>query len=205
MYQVYQISVNNFCRNELFEKFALEDLAELLKVKILLFKLDSQQECFSVKLFESCIKLNVQVDDYLFIGVNEYGEYKWLMPKRSQEFINSTILHPANRRGAYYINIDENYSQQMILLNSTYLYKCFSADFLKQNVNFELFLKFLSEIAVHTLISLRNLTFDTLIKSNDSIEMINYLNRLWGQEHFNLKEVSNRIDLNKKQKVIYHL
>lgn len=55
---------------------------------------------------------------------------------------------------------------------------------------------------MHTLVSLDDIKFDTLISGKDSTRMIEYLNYLWGQNHFNLKEIVNQIQFNNELEVL---
>ncbi|CAF0784315.1 unnamed protein product [Brachionus calyciflorus] len=200
IYQVYQISVNNFCRNKLFHKYAIDDLSNILNLKIVLFDscVDENylpKKIKKLKVYESFESQRLKINDCIFLEmVNDY-EYKWLMPKTKFEFINS-IINPKEIK-YFYFKISSKYSDQKILLKPEFVKKCLGIK-LKENPNLILFYKFLGEIAVHSLISLNKVDFNLLLKSQDSNEIVNYLNSLWGQNHFCLNHILKEIELNKQ-------
>lgn len=208
IYQVYQISVNNFSSNRLFKMYAVEDLAEILKVKIFVFEMHSADESSTTKdytwtQYEPTDMLpTIKLHDYIFLSMNNSlkVKYKFLMPVATKAHIDNTLLSPM-KKNFYYFKCNSAYSNYMLVLDSSYLYKCFSSQTLASNLNIGLFLKFLSESSVHTLMSLSDLKFEHVIKSNNQMQMINFLNRLWGQNHFDLQEVLSEVKLN-REKVI---
>lgn len=185
--------MNNFCDNELFRKFAVEDLSNILNLKIFMFNCEEEKflpKNKKLKICESYESKRFKVNDCVFLELANECEFKWLMPKTKFEFINSIISQ--KEIGYYFFKINSSYSKQKILLEPYNVKKCFGIEF-KTNQNFALFYKFLSEIAVHSLVSLNELKFDFLLYSKDSNEIINYLNVLWGQNHFSLKNVLKEI------------
>ena len=199
IFQVYQISVNNFSSNELFKKYAIEDLTEILSIKVIMFTNTNNQ----FNLIESKYLSSFhQINDYVFLtcNKNEKVPFKWLMPKSMMDFINKSLL---GNESTCFLKNKTVYSNYMLIVDSSHLYACFDDAQMQNNLCLALFLKFLSESSVHTLISLNNLEFDSMIKANDVHKMINYLNELWGQNHFNLDDLMRSIQQKKdyKQKV----
>lgn len=197
IFQVYQISVNNFSSNELFKKYAIEDLTEILSIKVIMFT-NNQFNLIESKYLSSFHQIN----DYVILtcNKNEKIPFKWLMPKSMMDFINKNLL---SNESTCFLKNKTVYSNYMLIVDSSHLYACFDDSQVQNNLCLALFLKFLSESSVHTLISLNNLEFDSIIKANDVHKMINYLNELWGQNHFNLDDLMRSIQQKKdyKQKV----
>lgn len=55
-----------------------------------------------------------------------------------------------------------------------------------------LFINFLNDCPVHTLIFDNRISFvDVMTRSDDMVE---YLNKIWGKDHFNLKEATIRVE-----------
>lgn len=187
----------------------MSDLAQILRVNILEFNLrkddnnnddnsDEKMNQIETECHAYSDLINSKLKDYIFISHNckEVPEYKWLMPRNNESFIKGKITNKFDNNERTFFKLKKSYAQQVFLLDVSHVYKCFSESMLQQNKNIKLFVKFLSECSVHTVISLRELKMDTYIKSKDTKQMISYLNRLWGRDHFSDPE-----DEIEKQKV----
>jgi TFIIF-interacting CTD phosphatase-like protein len=144
IYQIYQIGVNNFSDNLLFKTYALEDLAQILKVKIFLFEIKTSSlsssdevpqstieneksanissKTSTLKIYESKINLtekSFNINDYIFLSFNTSLKikYKFLLPKVLQSTINETLLSPS-KRNHYYMHTKITYSNYMLVLSS---------------------------------------------------------------------------------------
>jgi hypothetical protein len=214
---VYQLSINNFSRNRLFVKYALEDLAEMLKLKILVFeRIDNSNglkhpKCApehddphfdakssrSLRVYEPKNIYNLQLNDYVYLCANESPTgshtFSWLMYKGKQHLIDTTVLSFENQ-DKYFVCVQHQpffYAHQAVVLDRAYLFRCFSHECLLSNVCIFLYLRFLGECAVQTLVSLNELKFSNLVQTRNVKEMCSYLNRLWGQRHFNYQYYVN--------------
>lgn len=138
--------------------------------------------------------------------------YKWLMPKRLRDHIESTLLSSSSStisnsatQQNYFFKLKPSYTSYRILLHTDTLRRLFDTDFINKNVNHALFLRFICECSVHTLVSLdEDVKFDSYVCAKESLSssrMIDYLNQLWGQNHFNLKEIVNEIQFNNELEV----
>jgi hypothetical protein len=204
MYQVYQLSVSNFADNELFATFALDDLAQVLQMKLVVFHVKPQlPDEYEVKIYEPCNSSLIELNDIVFLSVNPARKikYKWLLPKRAARALmesSSTILKANAKMSETFIKLKPSYMRYVIQLDTPDLYARFDRQFLHENANYTLFLKFLSECSVHTLVSLKKLDFDVFTansSSSDAHIIIRYLNQLWGQRHFNLREILDQAEL----------
>ena len=52
IYQINQIGINNFSKNSLFDMFALEDLIDMLNIKLILFEYMPNKQLYDYKLYE---------------------------------------------------------------------------------------------------------------------------------------------------------
>lgn len=198
IYQIYQISVNNFSNNKLFKKYAVEDLSNILNLKIILFNAEDGNFYPTKKRLKVCESFEtkkLRIYDCIFLEKVGELDYHWLMPVTKKAFINS-ILAPGETQ-FYYFKICGYYSKQKILLEASHIKKALGIQ-LKTNQNMILFQKFLSEIPVHSLISLGKIDFDLLLNCADNDEIVHYLNSLWGKNHFNLKKVLKEIEPNRQ-------
>ena len=216
IYQVYQIGVNNFCINRLFESFALVDLADMLKVKIFVFDIKpsgkqasiaclngndiKQIDCNVFQPLTDRIGNSLKINDCIFLSSNNCSKirYKFLLPKSHQLLLNETLLAPKNSN-KFFLRTKLTYSMHMTLLTKADISKCFSFYDLNTNFKVNLFLKFLFESSVHTIIATSDLKFGPL---NEPTQMIAFLNDVWGQDHFLLDEILAEIDENKKKQVL---
>ena len=146
---------------------------------------------------------SISINDFVYLSMskNSKVKYKFLLPKLMQPIINDTLLSPQNRN-VYYMQTKATYSNYLLLLSRSELNKCFSHKELCSNVNLILFLKFLSESSVHTLISLNDLKFDAVIYSSDHDKTVRFFNDIWGQNHFDLKEILAEIEVTNNKKVL---
>lgn len=212
--------MNNFSNNRLFKQFALEDLANVLRIRIVTFETPTHDAAeqnrnvletsdLKVRVFEpqicqtestSCNFLNDSV--YIKIDRSEKIKYKWLMPKRLRRQIESALIMPSPSLSQnYFFKLKPVYIRYRILLNQNVLRSRFDHNFINRSINHALFLRFLCECSVHTLVSLDELEFDALIRDKDSSHLVAYLNQLWGQNHFNLKEILNQLQFNNELEV----
>lgn len=162
IYQVYQLSVNNFCNNRLFNQFALEDLAELLRVRIVVFETnqppsddherDSGVEVSlsrpRVRVFEpkTCQNSSQILNDSVFIKLDhlEKIKFKWLMPTRLQFNLEKSRLLSSSWSNSNFFKLKPGYIRYRILLDQESLRQRFDAEFINNSVNFALFLRFVS-------------------------------------------------------------
>lgn len=198
IYQIYQISINNFSNNRLFKRFALEDLSIILNLKIILFNGEDGNFYPKNKKFKVCESFETKklhINDCVFLEKVGQLEYQWLMPITKRDFLNS-ILVPEETQ-VYYFRVGDFYSNQSIFIEANQVKKALGTK-LNSNQNLVLFEKFLSELAVHSLISLEKIDFDLLLNCSDENKIICYLNSLWGKQHFSLKKVLNEIEPNRQ-------
>jgi hypothetical protein len=210
------MSVNNFSRNRLFARYALEDLAEMLKLKILVFETSTEKTSETTttttkqcrfrapenepKIYEPINIFNLQLNDYVYLsasdiksGASSSFSFTWLMCKAKQHVIQSTLLSTENRN-KYFVRLQHQpffYTHQASVLNRAYLFKCFSHECLLSNMCIFLYLRFLGECAVHNLVSLNELNFSKLVQTRNVREMCSYLNRLLGERYFNYQHYVN--------------
>ena len=159
------------------------------------------EENYKLKIYEPAVLSSaLKLTDFIYLlhDKNEKICYKWLMPKSCQSFIKSTLLNPF-KQDIYYLRVNNLYYNPMLVMSNHDLFKCFGNSAL-EDLNLLLFISFLNECAVHTLISLNEVDFEEILKSKNPNEMVNYLNSLWGQNHFSIKEVLTKIE-QYKQKV----
>ncbi len=218
IYQVYQIGVNNFSSNNLFSIYALEDLASLIKMKICLFEIKSYEDTnfannlnggtsnennnlkrFKLKIYEpstagNCVNFSMKINDYIFLSSNNNSKlkYKFLLPKSHQQLLSETLLSTKITNN-FFLRTRLAYSNYMVLLSISDIKNCFSNQELSANINLNLFLKFLSESSVHTLVSIKELKFDL---ATNPIQMVTFLNEIWGQNHFLIEEILAEMDEN---------
>ena len=162
--------------------------------------LNSEIEKASVKVFEPLLEkssCSSKTNDYIYVSLNSSSKikYRFLVPKSYQKLLNDTLLAPSNIN-QYFLRTKLTYSTYMILLSKADIRKCFGIQELSTNVNLNLFLKFLSDSSVHTLVSLNDLRFE---QSSDPSQMLSFLNEIWGQNHFLLEEILAEIDENNKK------
>lgn len=211
VYQVYQIGVNNFSQNSLFSWHALQDLATILNIKIYVFRKNSHKN--DTKLIYSANEAvnkdfiiyeplhndsKQKTNDSIFLHHDATAnQFKWLMPKSHKTFIENNLLKPS--QALVYFKTNPLYYNRMLIINSLDLHKYFGDEVLN-NLSLLLFIIFLNECPVHTLVSVHDLSFDMVFNSKDPNDMIFYLNSIWGQTHFNLKETKMKMDYLENQK-----
>jgi hypothetical protein len=195
------MSVNNFCSNVLFDKYALEDLSTILQLKILKFQNDSMKNNeidlnAHFQLNEPTPKVKTNDFIYLLSNKNEKINFKWLMPKSCCSLINNVLLNNT------FIKCHPLYIHRMIVINTCYIYNSFGPDCYENNLNTFLFLSFLDELSVYTLVAVHDTNFGDAMKARNSNVLVNYLNQMWGQCHFNLNDCLNKMNELKRNKVI---
>lgn len=177
IYQIYQIGVNNFSDNKLFELFSLEDLADLFDINLIVFNNSEQNETKTYTIYKPNDS-DTQINDYVHLSFNKNNKikYKWLMPNKTSCLIRKTLLN-SMKSDDYFLKVNTNYSNRFLLIDSQCLFQCFGETLLNSCLNVYLFSHFLSECSVHLLISLKDLNFDDFLLNNsqDPNEMINYL------------------------------
>ena len=199
-----KICVNNFSNNKLFRLYALEDLAFIIKMKIYLFDTKSAEDLNSenLKIYDPFISENVvnnstKLNGHVFLSLNSNSNskvrYKFLLPKSHEQTLNETLLS-VNNKDNFFLRTKSAYSNYMVLLPIADIKKCFSYQDLSWNININVFLKFLSESSVHTLLSLNDLKFDL---QTNPIQLTAFLNEIWGQNHFLLEDILAEIDENR--------
>jgi hypothetical protein len=210
---VYQLSVNNFSRNRLFTKYALEDLADMLKIKILVFRSNptgaspvaGSGPTILTCMYDGTNVANVfdhQLNDFVYLSVSEqtcpdssvYATYNWMLPKTKQALINRTVLSPDENFDNYFIRLHHQpffYTHNAIVVDLAHLFACFSHECLVSNVCVFLYMRFLSECGVDTLVSVDELNFGELVMSRDVKGMCHYLNRLSGERRFDPEYYAN--------------
>lgn len=162
IYQAYQLSVNNFCTNRLFEEFALEDLAELMRIRIVAFDVKSgdESEPPSVKVYEPSIVKNKtsspssmpMLNDSIYLKVVQADDmntsvYKWLMPKRLRAYIDDNVLlkheDESSTSASSFLRLKPAYVRYKILLPHDVLRQRFDTEFINKSVNHAVFLRFI--------------------------------------------------------------
>lgn len=158
IYQAYQLSVNNFCTNRLFEQFALEDLAELMRIRIVAFH---ESEEPSVKVYEPSIVKNKtsspsnmpMLNDSIYLKVVQADDmntsvYKWLMPKRLRAHIDDNVLlkhdDESSTSASSFLRLKPAYVRYKILLPHDVLRQRFETEFINKSVNHAVFLRFIT-------------------------------------------------------------
>ena len=179
------MNINNFSDNRLFKTFALEDIADLFDIKLIVFNdqinennennVQENDELLACKKYKP---VNSKSNDYVYLSYNKNDKikYKWLMPNVSSEMIKKYLLNTL-KQDSFFLKTNSSYSHQYLLIDSKRLFECFG-ECLKTNnrLNLLLFLNFLTECPVHTLTSLKELNFDDiLLSSNDPNDIINHL------------------------------
>jgi len=179
------LNINNFSDNRLFNTFALEDIAELFDIKIVVFN-DEIKENNENNIFENEEPLacktykpvNSKSNDHIFLSYNKDDKikYKWLMPNATSCTIKKYLLNTL-KQDSYFLKTSSKYSHQYILIDSQLLFQRFGECQNKNNrLNLLLFVNFLTECPVHTLTSLKELNLDDiLLSSKDPNDMINHL------------------------------
>lgn len=188
MYQVYQIGVSNFAQNRLFKLHALQDLAVILKHRIYVFqKSSSATEEYNCTDYMP----NEPVHDSIFLLFSETDRVKftWLMPIHSQTFIQKNLMNTASNDKDF-LKLNPLYQCRLLVVSHAEFNHCFG-DQIYKDLNILLFIIFLAECPVHMLVSVNNLEFGSVRTSQD---MVDYLNAIWGQRYFSLKEAKMRME-----------
>lgn len=188
MYQVYQIGVSNFSQNRLFKLHALQDLAVILKHRIYVFQKSSpSREQYNCTVYMP----NESVHDSIFLLFSEADrvKFKWLMPVYSRTFIQNNLMTTANNNNEF-LKLNPLYQCRLLVISHAEFNHCFG-DQIYKDLNILLFIIFLAECPVHMLVSVNNLEFGSVRTSQD---MVDYLNVIWGQRYFSLKEAKMRME-----------
>lgn len=144
MYQAYQLSVNNFSNNRLFDLFALEDFSELLKIRIVAFEVAANKdEPAIVKIYEpkEAIGKKNLLNDSVYLRVTNNGKikYKWLMPNRLRSHVDQAV----NGSASFIRLKSAAYIRYKILMEQDALRRRFDNEFINQSVNHALFLRYI--------------------------------------------------------------
>lgn len=148
--------MNNFSNNRLFRQFAVEDLAELLGIRIVVFEettTTSKQRLSRVHEPRVCRDVEKSfLNDSVYLEVSTCQdaqlEYKWLMPKYLRIHIENTLLAATSvatrstPNNYFFFKLKPDYTSYRILLHTDVLRRHFDADFINQSVNHALFLKY---------------------------------------------------------------
>ena len=159
----------------------------MFKIKILVFEqVSSAESCQNnrrqLKIYEPVNLFNLNLQDFVYLSLDHSAQipFKWLMPKGKQNFIDKALLSSTSQ---HFLQMDPYYAQRSIILQSSYIFSCFSRDLIAGNLGIALFLRFLTESNVQTLVSLNELSFDPILKAKNLEQMIKYLNRLLVHDH----------------------
>ena len=189
------MSVNNFSRNRLFAKYALEDLADMLKLKILVFN-TTVADHNSLSVYEPVNHFQLKLNDFVYLSVDKKDSaclFSWMMPKAREPVLGTTILSPLNS-DKYFIQLHRQpfvYAHHVVLLDWARLFTCFSHESLLSSACLFLYLRFMSECDARTLTTVHELKFGDLVPTGDLAGMCSYLNRLGGERRFNSEYYSN--------------
>lgn len=193
LYQVYQISVNNFANNRLFANHAVSDLVEILKVKLFVF--DKTDKKRVPRCHEPANPYNLRLNDFIYLNsltdIDGVKYYRWMMPNQKR----STLCSPHNNTLTFLRAPSVSHSAYKIVIDRSELYKRFTQTTLVELPCITLFLRFLSETPVHTLITVKEISCQAFLDTNRVLDLIDYLNQIWGQTHFSLEKLSKEINV----------
>ena len=198
IYQAYQLSVNNFSGNRLFEQFATADLANLLGLNILVFNSNDLESpaatiITDVHLFEPDVPAcSIALEhDFVYLEASPNSQYTWLMPNSSKLLVSSRLFDAASTttkraHSSYFSNDAELYTTPTILLSSRELFRCFGSTLLTEHAHLA-FVEFMSECPVQMLVTLSEPQF----AKHERLETaVDYMNAMWGKNHFRAKDIS---------------
>ena len=201
VFQAYQISISNFTHNTLFRQFALQDLADLLRLKLLIFhKLTRHNDdAFEVSVHEPT---GHGGDEYIYMLNDEFDivKYKWLMPTKHKALFNERFLtssfrvselacKPRRSKAKNFLKASALYTHHMFVVSWSELYKCFHVP-CSSDVNQLMFAFFLKEAPVQTMMhKMDAVSFGDILARNDPAHTVKCFNSLWGKPHFQLNEL----------------
>ena len=86
------------------------------------------------------------------------------------------------------MKINSLYFHRMLVINTEVLLEYFGYQIYK-DMNMFLLISFLQECPVQTLVSVKDSSFEYIHNATD---MVKFLNAIWGQNHFSVKEAKKR-------------
>ena len=189
VYEVYQMSINNWSGNRLFAEFALADLATLLGATILVFKPDA------TNVYEPASMVRSAAHDYIFLQMDSHsGCFKWLLP-RCHEVVLAATIRSSPSCLFNVASASRHYAAHFFVIGATCLLKYafeYTSDNMRyrtafgENASLRMFFAFLSEAPTHTIIA--GNTNDERVAfgrvMDDRRQMAAYLNRLCGRARF---------------------
>lgn len=167
-FQIYQLSFNNFSQNKLFNKHALQDICDLLNIRLLVFEVNDFDSTSSTTRYEvpeyQPNNRNQRIESTICLSHNRRNKiaYKLLLPKtdlvKEEIFLKNYVYF--NRINVFRF---EEISQ---LLNSSTL------------IHLKLFLYQMNLLPVEKILSVVDLDFTLFPGFRKPIELTNYINKL---------------------------
>ena len=191
VYQLYQNCINNNSDNSFFNMYAIKDLASILHVKILVFTIINDRNNYKLKVYDP-VDTDKKFQEYIcLLNTNQEPlKFKLLMPNMCKNFIEKNLIKSPSSN-VHFLKASSLYSSKIFIVSFMHLVKCFKQTILN-DFNFSVFIHFLSECPVHLLICIREFSID-IKQETDSSKLIQYLNQIWGKDHFSIKKIKIRM------------
>lgn len=175
--------------------YALNDLSSILHIKIFVFTIINNSSNHKLKIYDpagSGNNLNNNDTICLLNSTDEPMKFKWLMPKNCKSFIEKNVtLTPNKLDHVHFLKVNYLYPIKIFIVSYMNLVQNFKQT-IHRDHNFAVFIHFLTECPVHLLVYLKEFSIDTKFEI-DTHKFINYLNQIWGNEHFNFNKVKIRM------------
>ena len=134
---------------------------------------------------------------FLSCNKNENIKFKWLMPKKFQElfFHNETIQLNEQSKILSFCKLDTFYKHRMLVVSIHDVCDCFEDQIQTYMNSTMLFINFLCDCPVHTLV--KNFNFESVLSESntDPNAVVDFLNGIWGNRYFSLEEAKLRRNL----------
>ena len=143
----------------MFDFFALEDIVNMLNIKIIVFSFNPHRGFYQYNLFKTNAK-NAKFNNIIFIKLDTSAKikYNWLMHNQYKDHIKLILDAPFKQ---YFLSLDSTlYFHKMFVLSYSSIERCFGVN---KSETICLFLEFLRESPVHTFITLIDLNLNEML------------------------------------------